>query len=222
MKRHLPTARLAGERSRTVNQIKMFADLVSEGSWRDARIDRAMPERKPLAKPDLRRILIPIGPVAVWAASNFPLAFSVAGGDTISALAAGNPVVVKAHPGHPAASEMVAGAINSAIRACGLPEGIFSMIQGRTPETSLALLRHPLLKAGAFTGSLKAGRALYNAAAERETPHSIFRRNGECESGLRSSAGARTADGSYRRRVHEIGKHGSRAVLHVPRNNCRP
>ena len=170
----LPIARLTGERTRTINQIRMFADLVREGSWRDARIDRAMPDRKPLPKPDLRRILIPIGPVAVWAASNFPLAFSVAGGDTISALAAGNPVVVKAHPGHPAASEMVAGAINSAIRACGLPEGIFSMIQGRNPETSLALVRHPLLKAGTFTGSLKAGRALYDAAAERETPIPFF------------------------------------------------
>lgn len=170
----LPIARLTAERSRTISQIRMFAELVNRGDWCDARIDRAIPDRQPLPRPDLRRMLIPVGPVAVWAASNFPLAFSVAGGDTISALAAGNPVIVKAHPGHPATSDMVAGAISKAIHRCGLPQGVFSMIKGQSPETSLALVHHPMLRAGAFTGSLKAGRALYNAAAQREAPIAFF------------------------------------------------
>jgi len=170
----LPAARLTGERARTTNQLRLFAEVVREGSWRDARIDHALPDRKPAPKPDLRRILIPVGPVGVWAASNFPLAFSVAGGDTASALAAGNPVVLKAHPAHPETSEMTAGAVARAIRSCGLHPGVFSMVQGASPETSLALVRHPLLKAGAFTGSLRAGRALFDAASKREEPIPFF------------------------------------------------
>jgi 2,5-dioxopentanoate dehydrogenase len=165
--------RLTGERTRTVNQIRMFAGLAREGSWKDVRIDRALPERKP-RRPDLRRTMIPIGPVAVWAASNFPLAFSVAGGDTASALAAGCPVIVKAHPGHPATSELVAGAIENAIAACGLPPGVFSMLQGTTPQVSLQLVRHPKIAAGAFTGSLRAGRALFDAAVSRPVPIPFF------------------------------------------------
>src|SRR5882724_4650223 len=160
----LPTKRLVGERGRTVSQLQMFADIVREGSWVEATIDRAQLERKPLPKPDVRRMLIPLGPIVVFGASNFPLAFSVAGGDTASALAAGNPVIVKAHPAHPGTSELVAGAIRKAIAALDLPAGVFSLLQGATPEVSLALVRHPLLKAAAFTGSLRAGRALYDAA----------------------------------------------------------
>ena len=156
----LPAARLTGERTRTTNQFRMFADVARQGRWRDASIDHAIEDRKPLRKPDLRRILVPIGPVAVWAASNFPLAFSVSGGDTASALAAGCPVVVKAHPGHPGTSELVSGAINKAVAALGLPSGIFSLLHGASPEVSLALVRHPKIAAGAFTGSLRAGRAL--------------------------------------------------------------
>jgi 2,5-dioxopentanoate dehydrogenase len=167
----LPLDRLAGERARTVGQLRLFAGLARDGSWCDARIDQALPDRKPAPRPDLRRMLVPLGPIAVWAASNFPLAFSVAGGDTASALAAGNPVIVKAHPGHPGTSEMVAGAIARALEETGLPPGMFSMIHGVAPETSLLLVRHPAIRAGAFTGSLRAGRALYDAAAER--PHSI-------------------------------------------------
>ena len=170
----LPPDRLNGERARTVNQLRMFAALVREGSWRDARIDRAMPDRKPLPKPDLRRILIPIGPVGVWAASNFPFAFSVAGGDTASAFAAGNPVIVKAHPAHPGTSELVARAIAKAVMWSGFPPGVFSMLQGSTPEISLALVSHPLLKAAGFTGSLRAGRALYDAASRRPEPIPFF------------------------------------------------
>ena len=166
----LPVGRITSERARTTGQIRMFAALVREGSWCDARIDHAIPDRKPVPKPDLRRVLIPLGPVGVWAARNFPLAFSVAGGDTISAFAAGNPVVVKAHPGHQETSEMVAGAILRASASTAMPDGVFSMIQGTAPETSLALVRHTLLKAGAFTGSLRAGRALYDAASRRAEP----------------------------------------------------
>jgi 2,5-dioxopentanoate dehydrogenase len=170
----LPADRLTGERARTVNQLRMFAGVARDGSWRDPRIDRAMEDRKPLRRPDLRRTLIPLGPVAVWAASNFPLAFSVAGGDTASALAAGCPVIVKAHPGHPGTSELVAGAITRAIADLGLPPGIFSLLHGVEPATSLALVRHPKITAGAFTGSLRAGWALYNAAAVRGQPIPFF------------------------------------------------
>lgn len=166
----LPAARLMSECARTTNQLRLFAELVREGSWIEARIDRALPDRQPLPKPDLRRLLIPIGPVIVFGASNFPLAFSVAGGDTASALAARNPVVVKAHPAHPGTSEMVAAAIVKAAEACGMPEGVFSMLHGAGPEVSLGLVRHPLAQAVGFTGSLVAGRALFDAAAARPRP----------------------------------------------------
>ena len=126
----LPAARLMGERTRTTNQLRMFAELVREGSWKGARMDAALPDRQPARRPDLRRTLVPIGPVAVWPASNFPLAFSVAGGDTRSALAAFCPVIVKAHPGHPGTSELTAEAIRRAIAATGLPAGMFSLLQG--------------------------------------------------------------------------------------------
>src|SRR5688572_7103321 len=163
----LPPKRFTGERARTVGQLRMFAEVVREGSWVEATVDLAQPDRKPLPKPDLRRKLIPIGPVAVFAASNFPLAFSVAGGDTASALAAGNPVIVKAHPAHPGTSELVAQAIQIAAKGAGMPPGIFSMVHGRSHETGLQLGRHPSIKAVGFTGSLKAGRALFDAAAAR-------------------------------------------------------
>ena len=170
----LPDKRLRGERVRTVNQLRMFADVVKEGSWVEACIDRAQPERKPLPKPDVRRMLIPIGPVVVFGASNFPFAFSVAGGDTASALAAGNPVVVKAHPAHPGTSEMVARAIAQAIDQCHMPAGLFSLLHGTSHEVSLALVRHPLTKAVGFTGSLKAGRALFDVAANRPEPIPVY------------------------------------------------
>jgi alpha-ketoglutaric semialdehyde dehydrogenase len=170
----LDIGRLSGERDRTTNQIKMFADLVREGSWLDVRIDPAIPDRKPLPRADLRRMLRPIGPVAVFGASNFPLAFSVAGGDTAAAFAAGNPVVVKAHPAHPGTSEMVALAIVQAVRKQNFPEGTFSLLHGITPETSLAVVNHPKTKAVAFTGSERAGRALFDAAARRAEPIPVY------------------------------------------------
>jgi 2,5-dioxopentanoate dehydrogenase len=170
----LPEARLTGERARTVNQIKMFAELVREGSWVEARIDRAMPDRQPAPKPLLKRMLVPIGPVVIFGASNFPLAFSVAGGDTISALAAGNPVVVKAHPAHPGTSEITARAIQAAVEAVGLPGGVFSMLHGRSNDVGLQLVRHPATKAVGFTGSLQGGRALFDAAAARPEPIPVY------------------------------------------------
>ncbi|HYY27928.1 MAG TPA: aldehyde dehydrogenase (NADP(+)) [Chthoniobacterales bacterium] len=170
----LSVDRLTGERARTVNQLKMFAALVREGSWIDARIDTAIPDRKPVPKPDLRRMLVPLGPVAVFSASNFPLAFSVAGGDTASALAAGCPVIVKPHPGHPKTSALVATSILKAAEDCRMPSGVFAMIEETSVEIGLDLVRHPLIKAVGFTGSTKAGRALFDAANARPEPIPVF------------------------------------------------
>ncbi len=170
----LPEARLIGERARTAGQLCLFAQIAREGSWVDARIDTAIPDRQPLPKPGLRRMLVPIGPVVVFGSSNFPLAFSVAGGDTASALATGNPVVVKAHSGHPGASELVAGAVRRAVEACRLPAGVFSMLHGVGKDLGQALVRHPLTRAVGFTGSRKAGRALFDAAAARPEPIPVF------------------------------------------------
>jgi len=170
----LPLERLAGERARTTGQLRLFANLVREGSWVDARIDRALPDRKPLPKPDIRRMLIPIGPVTVFGASNFPLAFSVAGGDTASALAAGCPVVVKAHPAHPATSEIAARAVIEAAAAAGMPPGVFALIQSTRNDVAIALVQHPRTRAVGFTGSLRAGRALFDAAARRPDPIPVY------------------------------------------------
>src|SRR5882724_5984475 len=166
----LPEARLTGERARTVNQLKMFADLVREGSWVDARIDRAMPDRKPLPKPDLRRMLVPIGPVVVFCASNFPLAFSVAGGDTASALAGGNPVIVKAHPAHPGTAELVGLEISDAVRHCELPAGLFSLLFGAGSKVGPQLMDQQAIRAGGFTGSRAGGQALMKMAAAGPDP----------------------------------------------------
>jgi len=170
----LPAKRFTGERARTLGQLRMFADVAREGSWVEATIDLAQPERKPLPKPDVRRMLIPIGPVVVFGASNFPLAFSVAGGDTASALAAGNPVIVKAHPAHPGTSEMVARAIVRAAEETGMPAGVFSLLHGTSHGLSLKLVRHPVATAVGFTGSLKAGRAIFDSAAQRPNPIPVY------------------------------------------------
>lgn len=170
----LPRGRLESERSRTANQMRMFADLVEEGSWVDARIDHALPDRQPLPRPDIRRMLHPLGPVAVLGASNFPLAFSVAGGDTASALAAGCPVVVKAHPSHPGTSELAARAILTAAATAGMPEGTFSLLHGASPRVGESLVTHDSIEAVAFTGSLRGGRALHDAASRRPRPIVVF------------------------------------------------
>lgn len=170
---HLPAARLTGERARTVGQLKMFATLVRDGAWVEARIDTALPERQPMPRPDLRRMLIPLGPVAVFGASNFPFAFSVAGGDTAAAFAAGCPVIVKAHPAHPETSDLTARAMRQAVQKCALPSGVFALLHGG-PDVSLELVRHPFLEAVGFTGSLSAGRALFDAAAARPKPIPVY------------------------------------------------
>jgi NADP-dependent aldehyde dehydrogenase len=170
----LPEKRLQGEMARTVNQLRLFAQVVEEGSWAMARIDPAEPHRTPLPRADIRSVLRPLGPVAVFGASNFPLAFSVAGGDTASALAAGNPVIVKAHSAHPGTSEMVGQVICRSLRECGLPAGIFALIFGSGATVGLALVQHPAIKAVGFTGSLTAGKALMQLAAERPEPIPCF------------------------------------------------
>jgi 2,5-dioxopentanoate dehydrogenase len=166
----LPAARLQGERGRTTGQIKLFAKVLQDGSYLDRRHDEALPDRAPLPRPDIRLMQRPVGPVGVFGASNFPLAFSTAGGDTASALAAGCPVVVKGHPAHPGTAEIIADAILAAIESCGLPKGVFSLVQGSTKEVGAALVQHPLIKAVGFTGSLGAGRALFDLCAARPEP----------------------------------------------------
>ncbi len=166
----LPKPRLQGETARTCNQLRLFAQVVQEGSWVNPRIDRADPNRKPLPKPDIRSMWRPLGPVVVFSASNFPLAFSVAGGDTASAFAAGNPVIVKAHSAHPGTSQIVGEAVRNAVRSCKLHEGVFSLIFGAGTSVGTQLVQHPLIKAGGFTGSTGAGRALMNLAAARPEP----------------------------------------------------
>jgi NADP-dependent aldehyde dehydrogenase len=170
----LPVARLTGERARTCGQLRLFAALAREGSWVDARIDPALPERQPLPRADLRRMLLPLGPVVVFGSSNFPLAFSAGGGDTASALAAGCTVVVKAHRAHPGTGELVATAVQRAVQAHGLPAGVYSLIHGGGATTGIAMVKHPATAAVGFTGSHAAGRALFDAAAARPHPIPVF------------------------------------------------
>jgi alpha-ketoglutaric semialdehyde dehydrogenase len=170
----LPEGRIQMERGRTCGQLRLFAATAEEGSWVDARIDHGDPERQPLPKPDVRSLLRPVGPVVVFCASNFPLAFSVAGGDTAAALAAGCPVVVKAHHAHPGTAELVGGAVAAAVAACGLPEGVFSLLFGSGREVGAALVQHPAIKAVGFTGSRAGGRALMDLAAARSEPIPVY------------------------------------------------
>lgn len=170
----LPRPRLEGERGRTCGQLRLFAQVVREGSFLDARIDPAMPDRAPLPRPDLRLRNIAVGPVAVFGASNFPLAFSVAGGDTASALAAGCPVVVKAHSAHPGTSAMIASAVRKAVERCGLPDGVFSLLFGSGNTLGSALVADPRIKAVGFTGSRGGGTALMRIAAERREPIPVY------------------------------------------------
>ena len=170
----LPAARLQGERGRTTGQLRLFASHIRAGDYLDRRHDAALPDRQPLPRPDLKMVQRPIGPVAVFGASNFPLAFSVAGGDTASALAAGCPVVVKGHSAHPGTGEIVAQAIEAAIKSCNLPAGVFSLVQGGKRDVGEALVQHPAIRAVGFTGSLGGGRALFNLCAQRPDPIPFF------------------------------------------------
>ncbi|RUM95402.1 aldehyde dehydrogenase (NADP(+)) [Pseudaminobacter arsenicus] len=170
----LPAARLEGERGRTVGQLRLFASHIVKGDYLDHRLDAALPDRKPLPRPEIQLMQRPIGPVAVFGASNFPLAFSTAGGDTAAALAAGCPVIVKGHSANPGTGEIMAEAIRAAIERTGMPKGVFSMIQGGNRQMAQALVQHPLIKAVGFTGSLAAGRALFNLCAARPEPIPFF------------------------------------------------
>ncbi|MDQ7729063.1 aldehyde dehydrogenase (NADP(+)) [Halomonas sp. SpR8] len=170
----LPTARLEGERGRTCGQLRLFASVVRAGEWLDLRHDPALPERQPLPRADLRQRHIPLGPVAVFGASNFPLAFSVAGGDTASALAAGCPVIVKGHSAHPGTSELVGRAIQRAVAKCELPEGVFSLLFGSGKEIGQALVADPRIKAVGFTGSRSGGTALMATAQARPEPIPVY------------------------------------------------
>jgi NADP-dependent aldehyde dehydrogenase len=170
----LSQERLASERNRTTGQLRLLAALLREERWNDVRVEKPLPERQPLPRPGLRRTLVPLGPVAVFGASNFPLAYSVAGGDTASALAAGCPVVVKGHPAHPGTSELTGKAILRALDKRSLPPGVFALLQGRSHGLGEGLVRHPLLCAAGFTGSLRGGRALFDVAHARTRPIPFF------------------------------------------------
>ncbi|MEO6150031.1 MAG: aldehyde dehydrogenase family protein, partial [Mucilaginibacter sp.] len=169
---NLPEARLLGERDRTTNQLKFFAKMLREGNWLRAVID--LPNANIPAKTDLRQMQVPIGVTGVFGASNFPYAFSVAGGDTASALAAGCPVVYKSHPGHPVTSELIAGVIINAAQVTGMPDGVFSLLQGAAHHVGLSIVRHPLVKAIGFTGSYLGGKALFIEASRREEPIPVY------------------------------------------------
>ena len=170
----LPRARLEGERGRTVGQLRLFASVVRRGGWMGVRIDPALPDRAPLPRPDLRLRMIPLGPVAVFGASNFPLAFSTAGGDTASALAAGCPVVVKGHPAHPATGALVADAIRRAVAACGMPDGVFGHLVGPGNDLGSAMVQDPRIAAVGFTGSRGGGLALVKLAQARAVPIPVY------------------------------------------------
>ncbi|MEZ4817403.1 MAG: aldehyde dehydrogenase (NADP(+)) [Flavobacteriaceae bacterium] len=170
----LPEARAKGERGRTVGQLRMFANYIENDAWRQPTIDKAMPDRNPIPKPDLRKIYIPIGPIVVFGASNFPLAYSTAGGDTASALAAGCPVIVKSHPMHAGTGELVASAIVKAAKDTEMPEGVFSNLNSSGIEVGQQLVSHPKVKGVGFTGSINGGRALYDLAAKRKEPIPVF------------------------------------------------
>ncbi|MGC4022790.1 MAG: aldehyde dehydrogenase (NADP(+)) [Cyclobacteriaceae bacterium] len=171
---NLTEARIVSERARTTGHCRMFADLVEEGSWIEARVDTAQPNRTPAPKPDIRKMLVPIGPVVVFGAANFPLAYSTMGGDSASALAAGCPVIVKAHPAHAETSTLVANAIKKAIEKTGMPKYIFQHLYGKNFEVGQALVNHQLTKAVGFTGSLAGGKALFDLANKRSEPIPVF------------------------------------------------
>jgi NADP-dependent aldehyde dehydrogenase len=170
----LPEARLVGERGRTTGQLRLFATHILDGAYQDARHDPALPDRAPLPRADLRLMQRPLGPVAVFGASNFPLAFSVAGGDTAAALAAGCPVIVKGHSSHPGTCEVVAQAIHAALKTTNTHPGVFSLVQGGSREVGTHLVQQRLIKAVGFTGSLGGGRALFNLCAQRDEPIPFF------------------------------------------------
>src|SRR6187551_3056354 len=170
---NLPEARLKGERSRTIFQLNQYAAACENGEWLEARIDTAIADKNP-PKPDIRKMLVPLGPVVVFGASNFPFAYSTAGGDTACAFAAGCPVIVKAHPAHAQTSDLVAAAILKAADKCNMPKGIFAHVHGASFEIGKALVTHPYTKAVGFTGSFIGGKQLFDWAGQRKEPIPVF------------------------------------------------
>jgi len=170
----LPLARLTGERGRTTGQLRYFAQLLRDDKWRNVLTDAALPDRQPMPRPTLTQMQVPIGPVVIFGASNFPLAFSVAGGDTAAALAAGCPVIFKGHPAHPATCQLVGEVVAAAALKTGMPDGVFSLLHGQSHQLGETLVKHPLIKAASFTGSFKGGKALYDLAVRREEPIPVY------------------------------------------------
>ena len=225
----LPEARLQGERGRTTGQLRLFADHIEKGDYLDRRLDAALPDRQPAPRPEIRLVQRPIGPVAVFGASNFPLAFSTAGGDTAAALAAGCPVVVKGHSAHPGTGEIVAQAIEAAIARTGVHPGVFSLIQGGSREVGHALVQHPLIKAVGFTGSLAGGRALFDLCAARPEPIPFFGELGSVNPMFLLPRGAEGAGRNHRPGLGGLDDRERRPALHQPghrggdrRRRCRP
>ena len=218
----LPPARLQGETARTCAQLRLFAEVAEEGSWVAARIDRAEPDRKPAPRPDIRSMLRPLGPVVVFGASNFPLAFSVAGGDTASALASGNPVIVKAHAAHPGTSELVGQMVRESVRECGLPEGVFSLLFGSGAQIGTALMKHPLVKAGGFTGSRAAGRVLMDLAAARPEPIPFYAEMSSTNPVFILPGALRERGESHCGRTAHFVHPGRRPILHQAGNGLPP
>ena len=216
----LPEARLQGERGRTSGQLRLFASHILAGDYLDRRHDEALPDRAPLPRPDLKMVQRPIGPVAVFGASNFPLAFSTAGGDTASALAAGCPVVVKGHSAHPGTGEIIAEAIHAAIAKCGVHPGVFSLIQGGKRDVGTALVQHPLINAVGFTGSLGGGRALFDLCAGAVRSHPVLWRVGFGEPDVPVARGNGRARWRNRGWLGLVADHGGGAVLHQSRYLC--
>ena len=199
----LPMARLTGERGRAIGQCKLFAALIREGSWADARVDHAIPDRQPVPKPDVRRVMMPIGPVVVFGASNFPFAIGVIGTDTVCALAAGCPVVVKGHPAHPGTCEMLGRAVVNALHKVGLPAGCFSLLHGKGNDIGTALVKHPLTQAVGFTGSLRGGRARVHDAHRAALAQAQ-----QCRAALRRHAFPRGVCREIREATHPCESHG--------------
>lgn len=207
----LSVNRLHSELARTCTQLRLYGAAAEQGDWLDVRIETAQPDRPPLPKPDHRSMLRPLGPVAVFGASNFPLAYSVAGGDTASAFAAGCPVIVKAHPAHPGTSELVGRLILHAVRNCGLPEGTFSLLFDRGFSVGQALVQHPQIKAVGFTGSIQGGRALMDLAAARPEPIPVYAEMGSINpvfllSGALAERGAAISEGLHVSATMDVGQ----------------
>lgn len=197
METNLPAVRFVGERARTCGQLRAFGDLVGEGSWVEAVVDTAVKDRKPLPKPDMRKMLVSLGPIVVFGASNFPLAYSTAGGDTASALAAGCPVIVKGHPFHPQTSNLVSGAIQRAADKTGMPPHVFQHVSSASYEVGKILVQHPQTAGVAFTGSLAGGRAIYDYAQQRAVPIPVFTEMGSTNPVIFLKEALRTKSAEY-------------------------